>query len=936
MTVLGMFWNISVYYNLLGFYIIALYALGPLTWTLVMDFGIIEERGCYSLSEGQKILLNHKYSLRFSIGIIDRIRRRLWCAKRKRMPRSAKHAPSEFAKTFANNIPKAQRKDGVFTSADATRYVEQIAGQAKRATFWRQMSPADQKAGRVGDRDYHWSIDVEADERHDCYYSDMVDVFIGVDYYVNMPEFLLTCNRDVILYTMTPTALTRGGSRNPFTIQNDEVVMNCGNTVYRHMLWDYESNTLTVTWNDKGKTIYSRLYRVMRHRVGPDHSMVCLSLLADWYGRRISPDIYTRHNYMKRRAFTKSGYNTMTSVTELGPIFSVTENGGWNQASVPTAQYEMLRILATKLKHGLTLPQVEQVLKERQPATVLYAYLTDGVNHVPCLIPTTDAVLRYQFDDEHDASAKPSLTAFMSPVANGAFAPDQTQANEAKAVQGRITEPIAEAKVLVANADIPGTMLDLYIGEFVDMVKPLVPLVPVTLDEVTEKQCKPTQRNILEQSVGMDAKRKVEMFIKKESYGKAGDPRIISTINGVDKRDYSMYTYAMADHMHAFNWYAFGLKPVTIAERVASICAGAGFVISTDFSRFDGHVTNELRKFEDSVMFASFDARYHDELKMLLDSQRALPGRGPKGTKYDTASTRLSGSPETSLFNTLDNAFIAYVALRQTNDSKRAWIKLGLYGGDDGLTADVDPSVYVRAASAVGQKLTSEVTKHGDFGVKFLARMYSPMVWHGCLDSCCDLPRQINKFHTTSNLPAGYTQEMKLFEKARSFLVNDSNTPLLGPLCKRAMSFCPKDFKADATLRNAVTQWTTRVFEDDGELGRYPNEYGHWMHHYAASSLPSFDAKLLETSLANAKSVKDLLRLPCCQPTAAVNTTVPVHVNGVLHRPTEPLPEKAIKPSALKRPPTAPKKKESFAELRARKIKSGTWVEKPKVPAARK
>jgi len=136
--------------------------------------------------------------------------------------------------------------------------------------------------------------------------------------------------------------------------------------------------------------------------------------------------------------------------------------------------------------------------------------------------------------------------------------------------------------------------------------------------------------------------------------------------------------------------------------------------------------------------------------------------------------------------------------------------------------------------------------------VKFLARYYSPGVWHGDVNSCCDLPRQLVKFHLTTSLPDTITPAMKLCEKARSFLESDANTPVLGVLCQVAMKLC-----GDQPRVRELVRWDTEAEVSE----RYPNEPQPWMTEYATSALPSVDIAALEMKLLRVRGVAELLAI---------------------------------------------------------------------------
>jgi len=354
--------------------------------------------------------------------------------------------------------------------------------------------------------------------------------------------------------------------------------------------------------------------------------------------------------------------------------------------------------------------------------------------------------------------------------------------------------------------------------------------------------------------------------MKRECSQNCTDMRNISTINGVDKRDYSTFVYALNDYIKKFEWYAFGKTPLAQANRVAEIASKAKELIGTDFSRMDGRIGPVPRHLEHLIMMKLFHVEYHEQLHSLMRSQVNLKGYTKNGVEYMSGDGRLSGSPETSAFNTIVNAFVAYCALRMTRDkttnkflgTKEAWGKLGIYGGDDGLSADISEKVYTAAAKAVGQVLTCEVTPRGETGVKFLARLYGPEVWHGNNSSMCDLPRTMSKFHTTVHLPESISAEDKLIDKAYALSLSDGNTPLVGNYVKAVLRHKPRKFK----FQNYSRKW---MVEQDVDQ-QYPNEPGDWMEDIARDALPEFSYGQFNDWVNGCSTLSDLMQCPGFQP----------------------------------------------------------------------
>ena len=171
--------------------------------------------------------------------------------------------------------------------------------------------------------------------------------------------------------------------------------------------------------------------------------------------------------------------------------------------------------------------------------------------------------------------------------------------------------------------------------------------------------------------------------------------------------------YALNDAIKGLDWYAFSRTPKDVAERVAGICeVSESHADNTDYTRLDGSVGSNARLLERTVLLAVFRHVFHVELLRLMKSQTGLSAATKHGVKYNTHLARASGSPETSPLNTILNAFVAFLGFRMTRkggsfmDMHEAWDALGIYGGDDGLTADQDGKAAEKAALMMGLKLT--------------------------------------------------------------------------------------------------------------------------------------------------------------------------------------------------------------------------------------
>jgi hypothetical protein len=146
------------------------------------------------------------------------------------------------------------------------------------------------------------------------------------------------------------------------------------------------------------------------------------------------------------------------------------------------------------------------------------------------------------------------------------------------------------------------------------------------------------------------------------------------------------------------------------------------------------------------------------------------------GVQYDMGGSRASGSADTSLFNSIDNAYVAYCAFRNANlDPDAAYRSLGLYGGDDGLTPDLEPAVYERTSNDLGLRLKATTHPSGA-RTGMLGRVY-PAPADGP-EQMADLPRQLGKLHVIASRDPMAARTV-LVDRAHGILVTDPDTPIL-------------------------------------------------------------------------------------------------------------------------------------------------------------
>lgn len=794
-----------------------------------------------------------------------------------------------------------------------------------------QMSAADQRHGMRGTRDWYWAKDTNAGSRNDRLKPDDILGLIDVDYYLDMPEFLKEHRNPVILYTMVPSKATDHTDDTAFHFEADGQLRTriAGSGRYLHHLWDYGNDSISVTKKFLGVIPWRVVtYAVERKQVAEHRQLVLLAPIREFHGiaailatwlleskelERFDPIVTTKSGkkFVRFEVVTNEGIQTTTALP--GCKLSATVSAIDDDCIAASARLNTTSLMLSSAAAWLD--------NNRAAAAVLTEYHRESIGaKVPTVYPVSLGVRAYDFAvDVHDQVDRPKIEAFMSPLVHEAYAPVINKAAEERCVKGRIND-------LKKPEPKPNRFVDRCIDEFAELVINGERLEPVSHEYVFEKQTKAAQRlSILRaQFSGGRRRRVLKCFLKAEAYQGPKDPRNISTYNDADKLDMATYALSLSEYLKKYDWYAPGKTPLEIAHIVAARCRKARKLVNcSDYIRMDGNVTRRLREVDRAVSMRAFPT-YRKELNELLKRNVDNLGILPLGTTFDQGPSHGSGCPATSVFQTLRNVFIIYLAFRHTNypgtsrtyTPEEAFEALGIYLGDDGLTGDLPLSSLLWAAEKVGMEVESQVIEHGDRGVNFLARYYSPSVWNGGVDSMTDIRRTLSKFHTCVRLPQGVKPEQKLAEKALAYNMTDPNTPIIGPLCAKALQYIP-----NACMSLGIASYWARHPREV----QYPNEnYDGWMEAEVAVSIPEFDYTIFNNWIDKTRSVQELLNAPLCAEPKRPETKVPVIVNDELI-----VPEPEIvppKPSGI----AAAKPKRSRGQSKTRSVDERTPLLKPK------
>lgn len=799
---------------------------------------------------------------------------------------------------LVEHLPVKGHPHGVAAASRSTGsyFIERFAKEVGNPACYFQCSNSDRRNNRHGSRAWFWAKDCQVTPAKFCP-RDRVIAMVDVDQYIDMNQFLTEHFQPTILYTFQPTVVSAERDEYSYCFESDNSVSYkvAGGAQYRHPVWNYNTDVICVqaTWAGKSWTNWKNwipfvttVYLVDKIDVDPDHQIIGLFPVKRWLGIGAWIARYLEGTPLSRFNPVRGDFMRLRTHTPRGSFVSTGKPGSFLSGNITARQDASLASLSRTLKSGLTLAHVKDVMPDdKLGATIVYEFHSQKLPEA-CIVTFQGSpgkyVRGYQFSpSEYDSEAKLSLASYMAPLLDAGFCPDVTMPNARKAVEGRITKVRSTSKMskfIYTTIDefITLLLIEARVDEY--------SLGPTSPEVVYERQDKPTQRRILEMAEFVDGNEIGKNFLKREAYGKCADPRIITTINGTTKYRYSRYIYRFSDEVLKVQpWYAFGKKPRQVAERVAQVCLKARTVSNTDFSRFDGTLSEVPRALERLMMIRCFRKEHHQELLELLRLQQNMPCHinvGEGVLKYNSGMARCSGSPETAAFNSIVNAFCAYLAWRMSTgpggycSPHEAWNRLGVYGGDDGITPDLNKNTYIKAATRMGLTLEIEPVQRHSHGVKFLSRVYGPLVWNGDITSMCDLPRALSKFHLCVTMPHNVSNVTKLIEKSYAYYLSDKNTPIIGPFVRAVVARLPDQFQ----FRNIHNVWNAKLETS----AHYPNDYldnngngttPDWMQELV---IPGYRCDLLTVWLENAPAGSAGLTYLLSPPNNLIETPVPV------------------------------------------------------------
>jgi hypothetical protein len=816
------------------------------------------------------------------------------------------------------------------TERSGARFMMDLLARSLNLVNWQYMpSSVDQFKGAVGYRTIWCAKDLTTQYQNDKVTSNSVISMVDVDYYIDMPAlFIKYALNPVCIWTFNPKEAGRNNDHESTWYWDRFANVHsyaAGGGQWTHKVWNYLTSdgdhvahfgwkwlsfipicpTFNVRCVDRRNTSSNRqllLFTPIRSFWGLD--AILSTFVTDSKPlERMNPIVENvdekgrRTLWARIESLTK---NPTVSVAYIGRYADTALTSTFIESTEPycsaTVSLDCLAALCQMrlTRNEISAGQVERTLTEysrdkQVPSPIDIAILVHYLNSYPTkggaiVSPVFVSVANFEhYGTTHDA--KPSVSAFMSPIVRRAAAPVRSENNDKKCVNDRVNK--VRSKPLQVTPNVAKAM-DFLAKKILGNERGK--LVPLQQEEVIALQNRPTQRLRNYRwfiFVGHIVSFVIRAFQKSESYDDPEKaPRNISQMNEEDALEYSRFTYAIAKLFKSHKWYAFGRKPKEIGQRVADICRGAKAGVQlADASKMDGTISVVLRSFETLLLQMAFTPRWRDMATHYHQRGFFNEGRTQFGVKYTQGTGRASGSPETSLFNTLASLLLIFLAyVDQGLSYEQAWTKIEegcLAGGDDLVAADLESRNVLSAAAKLGLVMKPNFVDRMQNGVNFLARYYGPNVWFGDPNSCTDIPRAISKIHVTTSIDS-VTPLAKFTIKIMSLAATDRQTPIIFELANH----CAKWNLTETTLRKmsdlhyaeahkAIGSWWSQFSPVD----QYKNIFEDWMVDHLEKGLPDFNYTYFINAVEDLKRPEDVLALPLCDASTLLESEI-TSVNG--------------------------------------------------------
>lgn len=733
-----------------------------------------------------------------------------------------------------------------------------------------QKSLLDHNHGFEGSLRHIWSMDAHSPQCDDAIRPEHVFKLFNVDYYIDWNKYLWMAHSFVI-YTFTPQTpcgqyLETSWTTNEF---NQIELVVAGGAKYKHELWDYNISSFSSIF--PGVTIDYLVETLPLAHVTEVGREPLDDKSKHWSIVHITP-VTARRNLTStidcglRRLKIVHEVLSMDGKRRKACLMRRVKNdnelvvcppGSHTSAIVSSSLQASLhsRLLMGVVKLHDLLPLLQPVYGNdcRKEQAIIYGYFP---THSPNIVPRVHAEQQsFNYHKLQTSSIAPKIiptgTLIAPPVLDTGWMPSKVVSNDEWTVLERITNMKNERSI--------GVTYQNYVNEFIRLLIPEnVLLAPEELSNIIADQKRPTQvanntRAVLTlDSWNVQKTVRVKSFQKDEVYSKNAPPRNISTLPTEHCLLYSQYTRALAAYVKQFPWYGFGKHPDIVAQRVHLVAVSAKTLVETDFTRFDGTHSHALYDFELAVMLRAFVPCYHDEIRTLQAAMRNAKAVTTNFVRYNTGGSRLSGAADTSIGNTLDNALISYMTYRRMGHvPNKAFQMLGIYGGDDGISPDVDTKSMEEVVKNLGLSVKA-ISRPSVQPTNFLGRRYphpssSP-------DHFCDVVRQLAKLHLATYNDADPV--LALYNKAMGYVSTDPQTPIISEWAQMVVRV-----NGQQILTEKYQSWSYMNMYVDGKLTPISNIPSREVMEASVCSDLDITSIDLATYITHLKTITDISQL---------------------------------------------------------------------------
>lgn len=594
----------------------------------------------------------------------------------------------------------------------------------------------------VGDLD----LDAKIDKVRD---SDII-TGIDIDYYIQDPSVILRHARPVILFTFNPKTVAGMDGDTPFYINNNIVdykVNGGGN--WCHKVYNYcDAGEFIETvispwwmrWIPIEKVIYHKIVHMRPWTNAPHRALVLmLPQHSTWRIKNVKCDIQARRlkpiTYQDK---TRPGwnllkiYNPETNSLEI----NIGREGQLLTQTIPNDLFELcLGCISTQ---SITSRMISMGYKD----PVLHALFIQYFNGKTVEINKRATIIHNPLQPTPHwpittEATQPELSArkYSSSIVKDHMTFPMIKRWET------LSESIEYRVTFVKNRQLPNDKNARLIREFNKlMVGDMVhKLEPYSIEETIERLHKPSQQLLIKsviETLDVEPQRLISCFNKNEASMK--ESRIISGFSDIRfiimvSRYTFMFTDKILKHERNAHWYMPGNTPQGIADRVCEfVSLNGGLVSETDYTNLDGSVSPWM---QDNIAKASllraFKPEYHDEIKSFMKTIKNCPAVAKRfGFRYDPGFGVKSGSPTTTMHNTIFTAAMQFIAAYNSYPNcqhEHAYANIGLCFGDDGLSQKTVTNQLNRVTANFGLKIKVEHYEP-KIGLTFLARVFiNPM-----------------------------------------------------------------------------------------------------------------------------------------------------------------------------------------------------------------